>query len=146
VTTPGPDDEERFRRFYAVHFDALLSYAVRRVAGAFLVAWRRVDDLPPGALQKAQVDDQAIGLGKLLDLPDEPLQPVRCGDARAHGRAWTGGLIDAPSAGLTGYGLVALWLTTAITIPVTARCTVVRQHRRHSAMMRMALAAGSGAS
>lgn len=43
---------------YAAHFDALLAYALRRVdqppdaadvvADTFLVAWRRVDDLPPG--------------------------------------------------------------------------------------------------
>lgn len=52
------DHEHRFRTFYAEHFDALLAYAVRRVAqpqdaadvvaDAFLVAWRRVDELPPG--------------------------------------------------------------------------------------------------
>jgi len=58
VTSPGLDDEERFRRFYAAHFDALLAYALRRVsrredaadvvADSFLVAWRRVGDLPPG--------------------------------------------------------------------------------------------------
>jgi RNA polymerase sigma factor (sigma-70 family) len=54
----SPDHEERFRAFYAEHFDALLAYAMRRVAqpqdaadvvaDAFLVAWRRVDELPPG--------------------------------------------------------------------------------------------------
>lgn len=58
MTSPGLDDEDRFRLFYAAHFDALLAYALRRVArpedaadvvaDAFLVAWRRVDDLPPG--------------------------------------------------------------------------------------------------
>ncbi|KRC64920.1 RNA polymerase subunit sigma-24 [Aeromicrobium sp. Root236] len=52
------DHDERFRTFYAEHFDALLAYAVRRVpqredaadvvADTFLVAWRRVDELPPG--------------------------------------------------------------------------------------------------
>lgn len=50
--------EERFRALYAEHFDALLRYALRRVdqpqdaadvvADTFVVAWRRVDDLPPG--------------------------------------------------------------------------------------------------
>lgn len=50
--------EDRFRALYAAHFDALLAYALRRVdqrqdaadvvADTFLVAWRRVDDLPPG--------------------------------------------------------------------------------------------------
>lgn len=54
----SPDHEARFRTFYAEHFDALLAYAVRRVpqpqdaadvvADAFLVAWRRIDELPPG--------------------------------------------------------------------------------------------------
>lgn len=54
----SPDHEQRFRSFYAAHFDALLAYAVRRVpqpqdaadvvADAFLVAWRRIDELPPG--------------------------------------------------------------------------------------------------
>ena len=50
-------DEDRFRRFYASHFDSLLAYAARRVtqpedaadvvADAFLVAWHRIRDLPP---------------------------------------------------------------------------------------------------
>ena len=49
--------EERFRRLYAVNFEALLAYAMRRVeqpedasdvvAETFLVAWRRSGDLPP---------------------------------------------------------------------------------------------------
>lgn len=52
------DHEERFRTLYATHFDALLRYALRRVdqppdaadvvADTFLVAWRRVDELPSG--------------------------------------------------------------------------------------------------
>ena len=56
MTAPA-DDRHRFRLFYAAHFDALLGYALRRVAHpddaadvvgeTFLVAWRRVDDLPP---------------------------------------------------------------------------------------------------
>lgn len=57
---PGvsPPHAEHFARFYAVHLDALLTYALRRVAepadaadvvaDSFLVAWRRVEDLPPG--------------------------------------------------------------------------------------------------
>lgn len=50
--------EDRFRALYAAHFDDLLTYALRRVphsedaadvvADAFLVAWRRVEELPPG--------------------------------------------------------------------------------------------------
>lgn len=48
--------DERFRSVYAEHFDALLGYALRRsvrpedaadvVAETFLVAWRRMDELP----------------------------------------------------------------------------------------------------
>jgi RNA polymerase sigma-70 factor (ECF subfamily) len=48
----------RFRRLYAEQFDALLGYALRRVdraedaadvtADTFLVAWRRIDDVPEG--------------------------------------------------------------------------------------------------
>ena len=58
MTVPGLDDQDRFRLFYVTHFDALLAYAVRRVAqpedaadvvaDAFLVAWRRIHDLPDG--------------------------------------------------------------------------------------------------
>jgi RNA polymerase sigma factor (sigma-70 family) len=58
VTSPGPDLEDRFRQFYAANFDALLTYALRRaahaddaadiVAEAFVVAWRRVRELPAG--------------------------------------------------------------------------------------------------
>jgi RNA polymerase sigma factor (sigma-70 family) len=58
VTSPGPDLEDRFRQFYAANFDALLAYALRRadgpedaadvVAESFLVAWRRVRELPAG--------------------------------------------------------------------------------------------------
>lgn len=50
--------QERFRRLYAEQFDPLLGYALRRVdrpedaadvvADAFLVAWRRLDDVPEG--------------------------------------------------------------------------------------------------
>lgn len=48
--------QERFRRLYSEHFDRLLGYALRRVDRAedaadivsdtFLVAWRRLDDVP----------------------------------------------------------------------------------------------------
>ncbi len=48
----------RFERLYAEHGRAVLAYAVRRsidaqdgadvVAETFLVAWRRLDDVPPG--------------------------------------------------------------------------------------------------
>lgn len=50
--------EETFQRLYAEHFDRLLGYALRRVdrpeeaadvvADTFLVAWRRLPDVPPG--------------------------------------------------------------------------------------------------
>ncbi|WP_309649550.1 RNA polymerase sigma factor [Nocardioides sp.] len=50
--------QERFRRLYAGQFDPLLGYALRRadrpedaadvVADTFLVAWRRLDDVPDG--------------------------------------------------------------------------------------------------
>jgi RNA polymerase sigma factor (sigma-70 family) len=50
--------EVRFERLYADHGRAVLAYAVRRAADAqdaadvvadtFLVAWRRLDDVPPG--------------------------------------------------------------------------------------------------
>lgn len=50
--------EVRFRKLYADHRGEILAYALRRVtdpedaadvlAETFLVAWRRLDDLPPG--------------------------------------------------------------------------------------------------
>ncbi len=53
----GTEHEDRFRRLYAVNFQPLLAYAMRRVeqpedaadvvAETFLVAWRRSRDLPP---------------------------------------------------------------------------------------------------
>jgi RNA polymerase sigma-70 factor (ECF subfamily) len=53
----GAEHEDRFRRVYAGNFEVLLAYALRRVeqpddaadivAETFLVAWRRVRDLPP---------------------------------------------------------------------------------------------------
>jgi RNA polymerase sigma-70 factor (ECF subfamily) len=53
------EHEDRFRRVYAVNFEALLAYAVRRVgqpedaadvvAEVFLVAWRRHRDMPAEA-------------------------------------------------------------------------------------------------
>jgi RNA polymerase sigma-70 factor, ECF subfamily len=53
------DDEERLRRLYAEQAPALLAYALRRgataedaadlVADVFLVAWRRIGDVPAGA-------------------------------------------------------------------------------------------------
>ncbi|MFL6060914.1 MAG: RNA polymerase sigma factor [Marmoricola sp.] len=58
MTRTENDAEDRFRTFYAAHFEALLAYALRRVdqpadaadvvADAFLVAWRRRGSLPPG--------------------------------------------------------------------------------------------------
>ncbi|WP_262849232.1 RNA polymerase sigma factor [Mumia quercus] len=58
MTTSERVREERFRALYSAHFDALLAYAVRRtrhpddaadlVAETFLVAWRRLDELPTG--------------------------------------------------------------------------------------------------
>lgn len=57
VTSPWPDREARFRDCYHAYFDLLLAYAIRRtdqpadaadvVAETFLVAWRRLGDLPP---------------------------------------------------------------------------------------------------
>ncbi|MEV4349707.1 RNA polymerase sigma factor [Actinoplanes sp. NPDC049596] len=54
--SPGIEHEERFRRVYRAHFDALLAYALRRVeqppdaadvvAETFLVAWRRAGEMP----------------------------------------------------------------------------------------------------
>ena len=54
----GPAAEARFRRLYAEHGRAVLAYAVRRssdpadaadvVADTFLVAWRRLANIPPG--------------------------------------------------------------------------------------------------
>ncbi|SCG41008.1 RNA polymerase sigma factor [Micromonospora humi] len=55
--SPGTEHEDRFRRVYAVNFEPLLAYAMRRVgqpddaadvvAETFLVAWRRSRDMPP---------------------------------------------------------------------------------------------------
>lgn len=52
------EPEARFERLYSEHGRAVLAYAVRRVADAqdaadvladtFLVAWRRLDEVPPG--------------------------------------------------------------------------------------------------
>ena len=54
----GSEDEERFRRVYESSFEALLAFAVRRVAQpadaadvvaeTFLVAWRRGRQMPDG--------------------------------------------------------------------------------------------------
>src|SRR3954452_6184076 len=51
--------EARFRRLYKEHGREILAYALRRADGAedaadvvaetFLVAWRRLEDVPPGA-------------------------------------------------------------------------------------------------
>jgi RNA polymerase sigma-70 factor (ECF subfamily) len=58
MTSLGPGDAERFRALYAAHFKRILGYALRRsatpedaadaVAETFLVAWRRIDEVPPG--------------------------------------------------------------------------------------------------
>lgn len=55
----GSEHEDRFRRVYAVTFEPLLAYAMRRVqhpedaadvvAETFLVAWRRCHEMPPDA-------------------------------------------------------------------------------------------------
>ena len=57
-TADGSDRDERFREVYRAEVAALIGYAARRVARAedaadivadvFLVAWRRIDELPAG--------------------------------------------------------------------------------------------------
>lgn len=56
MTSP-PDAEQRFQRLYARHHADILGYVARRIgyqdapdvaADVFLVAWRRIDDLPTG--------------------------------------------------------------------------------------------------
>lgn len=59
MTSHWPDREARFRDLYRAHFDSILAYAVRRtdqpadagdvVAETFLVAWRRLGEMPGGA-------------------------------------------------------------------------------------------------
>lgn len=54
----GSPDEDRFAALFELHHRGLLAYAVRRVADpadaadivaeTFLVAWRRLDEVPPG--------------------------------------------------------------------------------------------------
>jgi RNA polymerase sigma-70 factor (ECF subfamily) len=65
VGSPNPDRAARFRSLYADAYADLLRFAQRRVphaeaedvvADAFLAAWRRLDDAPPGA------DDQRAWL------------------------------------------------------------------------------------
>ncbi len=56
MSEPPPRHQERFRHVYAEHFDRVLGYALRRVARpedaadvvaeTFLVAWRRLADVP----------------------------------------------------------------------------------------------------
>jgi RNA polymerase sigma-70 factor, ECF subfamily len=58
MTDPRSVSEERFRDLYAAHGRAILAYAVRRtrdpqdaadvLAETFLVAWRRLGDVPAG--------------------------------------------------------------------------------------------------
>ncbi len=58
MTARRPAAEESFRDLYATHGRAILAYAVRRtrdpqdaadvVSETFLVAWRRLDDIPAG--------------------------------------------------------------------------------------------------
>jgi RNA polymerase sigma-70 factor (ECF subfamily) len=53
------DAKRRFERLFKAYYEPLLGYALRRVeqpadaadilAEVFLVAWRRIDDVPPGA-------------------------------------------------------------------------------------------------
>jgi RNA polymerase sigma factor (sigma-70 family) len=56
---PPGGPEERFERLFREHGRGLLGYALRRAAGpedaadvvaeTFLVAWRRIDEVPPGS-------------------------------------------------------------------------------------------------
>ncbi|MFC7486137.1 RNA polymerase sigma factor [Knoellia sp. CPCC 206453] len=55
MSTPAAAREQRFRALYADHYDHVLRFVARRsspasaedvVAEAFLVAWRRLDDVP----------------------------------------------------------------------------------------------------
>lgn len=59
MSSDGDTDRERFEALFRSHYGAVVRYAVRRVgpdaAGeivseTFLVAWRRLNDVPPNAL------------------------------------------------------------------------------------------------
>lgn len=96
--TGAISDETRFERLWAAHRDAVWSYAARRVGPdrapdvvheTFLVAWRRLDDVPAaaapwllgvarnvllherrGAARRAQLDERLAGL--VSPPPDAP--------------------------------------------------------------------------
>jgi hypothetical protein len=67
-------DEDRLRRLYAEEAPAPLAYALRRgatsddaadlVADVFLVAWRRIRDVPRG--EEARRDPQLVDLNALV--------------------------------------------------------------------------------
>jgi RNA polymerase sigma-70 factor (ECF subfamily) len=96
-------DETRFERLWAAHRDAVWAYAARRVGAdrapdvvheTFLVAWRRLDDVPSaaapwllavarhvilherrGAARRAQLDERLAGLA-----PESTEHPERDGE------------------------------------------------------------------
>ncbi|MEV4497219.1 sigma factor [Micromonospora arborensis] len=111
----GTEHEERFRRVYAVNFEALLAYAMRRVeqpedaadvvAETFLVAWRRSREMPPeaearlwlhGVARRVLANHHrggarrgwAIGCGNGSGRPSPSTRAARCPNDSASGLRW----------------------------------------------------------
>ena len=82
------EDEERFERLFRAHVGAVRRYALRRdpagaedvVSEVFLVAWRRLDDVPPDG-----------------ELPIRAARADRAGPIRRELKINCGGSIRAPT-------------------------------------------------
>ncbi|MFT3875960.1 MAG: RNA polymerase sigma factor [Propioniciclava sp.] len=99
---PPPSPEERFNALFAAHRLALMSYAVRRVADpqdaadvvadTFLVAWRRIDEVPPGE----GVRPWLFGVARRVLANVHRGESRRTGLARRLGNEWGRVWIPAP--------------------------------------------------
>lgn len=102
---PMPSDEERFNRLHDEHFESIRRYAWRRepaladdiVSETFLVAWRRLDDVPDDAgpwlfgvarnvrlnLQRSARRQQAVAQRLTVAEPSsEPPEPTESANVR----------------------------------------------------------------
>lgn len=152
------DDSKRFERLWAEHHEAVWAYAARRVGAdrapdvvheTFLVAWRRLDDVPAaaapwllgvarnvllherrGAARRARLDERLAGV-----LPPPPEPTGADGELLAAARR-------LPQADRELLALLAwdgLTIAEAATVlgwrPVTARVRLHRARRRLESLL-----------
>jgi RNA polymerase sigma-70 factor (ECF subfamily) len=116
MTARRPAAEESFRELYASHGRAILAYAVRRVrdpqdaadivAETFLVAWRRLSDVPAG--EEARLWLYGVARRTLANQARSERRRERLAERLRHELPAAVAAVSAPTAGAESTVLTAL--------------------------------------